>query len=79
MNKIRNLVHNLYPHKISPRLSRSVEVTCIPEFSLVQILLEAIKYILYSSVYLHFDMIFQHKSIIQFQVEIHELRSVLHT
>ena len=57
----------------------SLEVTGVADLPFIQVFLETIKDILYTGIELQLDMVMQNKSVIQLQIEIEEIGSILHT
>ena len=63
------LIHYFKADKERTRLCRSVKITGIAEFSLIQIFLKTIEDVLHARIQLEFDVVVQHERIIQLQIE----------
>ena len=74
-----SLIHEFESHKEGTRLRGAVEIAGIAILPFIQIFLEAVEDILYTCVELQLDVVVQEEGVVQLQIEVEELRSVLHT
>ena len=72
------LIHNFKPYKECTRLCGPVEITGITKLALIQILLKTVEDVLHTRIQLKLDVVVQYESIVQLQVEIEEVRGMLH-
>lgn len=68
------LISNLHPYEISSGLRRSIEIAGVTISSFIQVFLESIEYILHSAIQLQFDMVIQHKGIVQLHIQVKKNR-----
>ena len=69
-------IEQLDTNEISTWLGRPVEITGVSVSTLIQVLLEGIEDVLYTSVYLNFQMFVQYEGIVELGIEIEEIRSM---
>ena len=73
----KRLIHNLDAHEISAGLRGAIEISRVAEGALVKVFLEGVEDVLNAAVELYFQVFLKDKSVVEFEVEIHEVGSVL--
>ena len=69
-------IEQLDTNEVSTGLSRSIEIARVTIRTLVQVLLEGIEDVLYTSVYLKLQVFAQHKGVVNLRIEVEEVRRV---
>ena len=69
-------IEQLDTNEVSTWLGRSIEIARVTIRTLVQVLLEGIEDVLYTSVYLKLQVFVQHEGVVNLRIEVKEVRRV---